>query len=129
MRHVFFYCVGLLLVFSNIFSEENNEIENLNTYELAVLIESYDPVILKVEENKIFIKNENIHPTKSGLLLEASNKYYRIQELHSCSEGCYIDFSKSDQLNIIFIKCSNCGRKFSPNPFTGSRCPSCQVVN
>ena len=102
---------------------------NLNTNELVTFIEDFDPVILKVEGNKIFIKNERIYPTKFGLFIESSNKFYRIQELRSCSEGCNIDASKSDLLNIAFIKCSNCGRIFSPNPFTGARCPSCQVEN
>lgn len=114
---------------SNIFSEENNIIENLNTNSLNKLIESNDPAIIKIEDGKIFIKNENIHPTKYGLFLEASNKYYLIQELRSSSSGCYLNESQIDPLFITFIKCTNCGRLFSPSPYTGSRCPSCNHIN
>ncbi len=93
------------------------------------IIENQNSCIKSVEEDKLYLNEQNIYPTENGLffLVNDSGDFMHLPNLFSDHKGCYIPFSRLDGLGEYRIevrnKCPSCGQRYIIK-CTNTDCPS-----
>jgi predicted Zn-ribbon and HTH transcriptional regulator len=129
MVHFFALVLISLSQFCTIISSEITSIQELDSPSINQLIEQNDESILRIENDRVFLDAERIHPTQQGLVLETSKQYYLIHQLHSSEQGCYLLQSKTNNVIYPRIVCKNCNQVFFPSIYNKGKCPICKQQN
>lgn len=132
MHYRYLYLLPMVALFSTLqaFSPvEDIPEQELNPETIVELVDSNDPSILRVEDEKIFIRSDKISPTDRGLFLKASGKNIRLPQVQSSQNGCYISYSQVVATVYPTMNCRKCSLLFSPTIFNLGKCPHCGHQN
>lgn len=107
------YCmIGMLTILTCCAQENISSQEEASVTQL--IIENATSCVRDYEENKIYLKEERIHPTSEGvfILLNENGDYARIPLLRSDKSGCFLEYVHEKSMGYS-VKVT------SPCPFCG----------
>jgi hypothetical protein len=125
-----FLCLFFAFCSFPVFSNDHYTDCAFNESSILELLECQDRAILKVEEEKVYLRPDALVLTEQGIFVKTeAGKCLEVPLLLSSQQGCYTIFSQTNATVYPVIKCKNCKQPFNPNFFNKGKCPRCGTQN